>query len=261
MRCVLCSDRVAVRPATCDPCRSWLPRMIGDLRILAEQLATPEPPVRDVRVTPVRDPDAPAYALRDEAGRLVLRWRDPVAHAHPAGPVPGLNPQPRVSASHEAPVPINVGAVDLMLAPRRGAEIQPPLRLDPDAPLVVALEAWVDDWRWVRDAGERQPTPAVPTLTWWLAERVEWACDAYYGLAPFAESVRRYRTALRRALGLNDRPEYKAGVACPKCSQRTLWRRNGETWITCASCATMLSPDEYATQVTSLHRASTRGTF
>jgi ribosomal protein S27E len=37
----------------------------------------------------------------------------------------------------------------------------------------------------------------------------------------------------------------KQRVACPKCSQRTLERRNGETRITCTSCAATLSPDEY----------------
>lgn len=256
MHCVLCPDRVVTRPAVCDPCRSWLPRVVGDIRILAEQLATPEPQVRDDRVTPVRDPEHPTHALRDRTGRLVLRWRDPVAHAHPAGPVPGLNPQPRVATSHEAPIPINVGAVDLMLPARLR-----PVGGDGEASLASALDAWVRDWIWVRNAAERHPSPTVPLLTRWLADRIDWACDAYYGVADFAESVRWYRTALRRVLGVADRPEYKAGVACPKCSQRTLWRRNGEEWTTCASCAAMLSPEEYAAQVSTLHRAASRATF
>jgi len=255
MRCVLCPDRLVTRPAVCDPCRSWLPRVVGDIRILAEQLATPEPQVRDNRVAPVRDPDRPTHALRDRTGRLVLRWRDPVAHAHPAGPVPGLNPQPRVATSHEAPVPINVSAVDLMLRARPGAA-------GGDTPsLATALAEWIESWRWTRGLGEAQPLPAVAVMTYWLADRTEWACDTYYHVADFAESMRRYRTALRQVLGLADRPEYKAGVACPKCGQRALWRRNGEEWTTCGSCSAMLSPEEYAAQVSTLHHASSRATF
>lgn len=256
MRCVLCPDRVATRPTVCDPCRLWLPGVVGDIRILAEQLATPEAQVRDVRLAPVRDPDAPAYALRDAAGRLVLRWRDPVAHAHPAGPVPGANPQPRVSASHEAPIPINVGAVDLMLPARAGS-----LRGDGEVSLATALEAWVRHWIWIRAAAERQPAPTVPVMTRWLGDRVGWACDSYPEVAVFTEWMRWYRTALRRALGQSERSEYRRGVSCPKCGQRALWRRNGEEWTTCAACSAMLSPDEYATHVTALHQRSTSGTF
>lgn len=268
MHCVLCPDRVATRPATCNPCRLWLPRVVGDIRILAEQLAAPEAQVRDVRVAPVRDPDAPAYALRDDAGRLVLRWRDPVAHAHPAGPVPGLNPQPRVAGSHEPPAPINVGAVDLVSRARPGS-LRPHARgvlgLDADqigeVSLATALEAWVLDWRAVRDRSEMQPEPTVRVMTRWLGDRMEWACDGYPELAAFAEQMRLYCSALRRALGVSERHEYKAGVACPRCKLRTLWRRNGQEWIECASCPAMLSPAEYATHVTTLRRASSGSTF
>lgn len=261
MQCILCSDRLAVRPATCDPCRAWLPRVVSDIRILAEQLATPEPPVRDVRVTPVRDPDAPAYALRDTTGRLVLRWRDPVAYASPAGPVPGLNPQPRVAASHEAPVPINISAVDLALRARPGSLTVTGADQVGEVSLATALEAWVGEWRAARDAAERQPDLTVQTMTRWLSDRLDWACDAYPGLPAFAESMRLYRSALRRALGQAERPEYKWGVACPKCGQRALYRRNGQEWIECGACGIMLSPDEYDTQVVTLHKATLSGTF
>lgn len=256
MHCVVCSDRMAARPRVCDSCRSWLPRVVGDVRILAEQLATPEPQVRDVRVTPVRDPDHPTHALRDRTGRLVLRWRDPIAHASPAGPVPGLNPQPRVSASHEAPVPINVGAVDLGLRAR-------PSTYAPgtEASVATALDVWVESWRLERGAGEQHPGLTAHVMGRWLGDRIEWACDSYPAVPLFAEQMRLYRAALRRALGLTDRPEYKAGVACPKCAQRALWRRNGQEWTECASCGCMLSPDEYEAQVSSLHARSTRGTF
>jgi ribosomal protein L37AE/L43A len=170
----------------------------------------------------------------------------------PAGPIPGKRSAPRVAGSRGAPVPVNLTAVDLSLPARQGTRplhARAVLGLDEeqvgDLSVATVLETLVIDIIGLRGLGEHRPEPSVDALTRWLADRVEWVCDHHPDLPQFADDLRDCRAALRRALGLVDRDDYKEGVACPKCAQRTLSQRNGHVWVECAACNAMLSPDEY----------------
>jgi ribosomal protein L37AE/L43A len=240
--CTLCSDperrRLPDRPPVCEACRSWLAKLIGDLRILAEQLATPEPAVRDDRVS------------------LTLRWRDPVAHLFPSAPVPGQPTGPHVASVPGSRPPTALDPIDLALPARqgsRGPAARGVLGLDYEQggnlSLATALDTWVRDWAVLRGKGEGLPAPTVDALTRWLANRVEWACDEHPGIDEFAAEIREYCGTLRRVLGVSERAEYHDGVACAGCGQRALYRRPGGDWIECGGCPRLISPAEFAERV------------
>ncbi len=248
--CPVCWRRDPYHPQVCDPCRSWLDGLLGDIRIRAEELAQPQAPVRDVRIAPIRGRDG--YAIRDPFGNLVLRWRDPVANQQPAAPVPARSTQPRVSGAHERPAPINLTLVDLTLPAwpgSRGPYVRALMGLDDDQigdlSLATTLNTWTVDWITRRGMREHRPEPSVEVLTGWLRDRLEWACDEHDEIEGFAADIHVYRSALRRMLGLTERPDYKDGVACPKCKGWGLEQRNGSLWVECSLCPAMLSPTEY----------------
>lgn len=242
--CVLCPDRgrVPYRPPVCGACRSWLPGIIADLRILVEELTTTPPVITDRRVVPVLD----------LAGREVPLW-DPVIHAVPAAPIRGQRGGPRVfAAPPESTPPTSLDPIDLVLPARPGSL----WAADPGdgtrvggVSVATVLQAWARDWRTLRARGEGNPEPTVVVLTRWLSERADWACDDYPHLVDFAADVRFYRWELRRVLGRIDGPEYKRGVACPKCGLRALYRKPAGDWIECAGCPNILSPEEYTATV------------
>lgn len=253
--CVLCPDRerIPYRGLVCDACRSWLAGILGDIRILVEQVTEPEPVVRDDRTGTFT-----ARIWRKAVGWVTSTrdgWRDPIAFGQPAAPIPAPPAGPRVSTNPaESRPPIRLDAVDLAYRSNPGS-VGPHTRgiLGDDdqvgtLPVATALEAWAAEWIAAGCPGNHLPLPTVDTLTRWLADRVDWACDEYDTdeLVEFAAQMRSYRSALRWTLGLSDRPEYKHGVACPKCGMRTLYRQNASVFVECGSCPTMLSPQEYA---------------
>lgn len=255
--CVLCWRREPYRPPVCDACRSWLAGLIGDLRILHEQLTTPVPVVRDVKEWPlvnaVGQRHFPDWAQRD--GKP-LQHRDPIGTRLPAAPIPGPPTGPRASTIPGSRPPLPLGPIDLTLPARHGS-IRPHTRgilgLDTDQggrlSLATSLDSWVREFIRARAQGEHQPAPTVDVLTRWLADRTDWACDSFEQVADFAADLAGYRATLRHTLGLADLPEYKHGVACPQCDSRTLYRRNGCAWIECGSCPHILSPEEFAALV------------
>lgn len=163
-----------------------------------------------------------------------------------------------VTGSREAPVPIRVDAVDLTLPARPAPRPDPVWQLGHRS-AASTLDAWVRDWRRVRDRGERLPVPQVPVLCSWLFDRLDWACDHHYAVDEFSTDLGHLRSTLRRELGLFDVPESKV-VPCRSCELLTLERHNGSDWISCAnpSCGLLLSPDEYAAW-TALQYAHLRG--
>jgi hypothetical protein len=250
--CTLCPDRERIphHPLICDACRSWLAAMIGDIRILFEQLATLDPTIRDTRIAPVRGRDG--HAVRDPAGALVLRWRDPIGHDTPAAPVRGQYTGPRSASIPDSRPPLPLEPVDLTLPARRASRAlfaRAALGLDNlqvgSLSVATTLQAWADDWAAARALGEHRPEPTVDVLTRWLTNRLDWACGEYEDLPDFATEMRTYRAALRRALGQGRDEEYKDGVACPKCRQMSLHKPNGRIWIECGTCPNILSPEEY----------------
>lgn len=258
MHCILCPTRKRLpnHPPVCDACRSWLPGVLGDIRIHAEQLGQPVLPVRDTRIAPVRDPEDRRRALRTPAGRVVVCWRDPVAHAAPAGDIPGQKIGPRIGyVPPKSRPPLALDPVDLTLRSQPGS--LPLYGGDAQVGFVsvaTVLEAWVIDWITARGQREHRPEPTVTVLIPWLVNRLDWACDSYDQLVRFVDDMRGYRSVLRRVLGVSDRDEQKEGVRCQKCRMRTLFRRNGSLWVECGSCPELLSPEEYTT-LTSLQAA------
>lgn len=119
-------------------------------------------------------------------------------------------------------------------------------------PLAAVLDSWVRDWREIREAGEGLPDAHIADMTRWLQTRTDWACDNLDAeiLVSFADEIRSYRSAMAGILGIVDVPDYKYGVACPKCASLTLFRRiggpaDGSLWVECSTCTAMLSPSEY----------------
>lgn len=127
-------------------------------------------------------------------------------------------------------------------------------------PLAAVLDSWVRDWREARHLGEGLPDANVYGMCQWLHTRIDWACDEHEVVVQFAEEIRDYRSTMAGILGRIDVPDYKVGVACPKCDARALYRRiggvidsatgqpvrDGSLWVECAECPAILSPDEYA---------------
>jgi len=310
--CVLCPDRerIPFRGLVCESCRRWLATMVTDTDDYAAQLAAPPDLVPDGRVALVpvgvalnaAGEPVKRAAMRDKDDNLVMRRRDVASWMLPSGSQGNKAGDAPVSGSREAPVPINVDAVDIMMPSRQGSvpatlarasvvdvvtanhryvqmvdgdpeyvldEVTGTRRLflrDPNGfplfvdthdqighlPLAAVLDGWVRTWRDARNAGEGLPDVHIATMCRWLHTRIDWACDEFPAIADFAEEIRSYRSAMAGILGLVDVPEYKWGVACPKCKSLTLFRRiggrpDGSLWVECSTCPAMLSPDEYAT--------------
>lgn len=107
------------------------------------------------------------------------------------------------------------------------------------------LDSWARDWQtynWVT-----LPPASVSSLTQWLTERLEWACDHHPAIDDFADELRSITGATRAAAGLT-RPtaEVKLGVPCRECEKLTLFRWPGSDYVECGSCTVLLTPDEYA---------------
>ncbi len=267
--CILCPDgryRLPNRPPVCDACRSWLAGLIGDIRILAEQLVAPEAPLRDLRAAPMLEPgwvDGHAihdrHAARDKDGALVLRWRDPLGTAVPAGTTTGQHGGPRVASAPGSRPPTGLDRIDLAAPARlpnpvRGLSYYPRSLWPEDQvghqSIATMLDEWVREWVATRARGEHLPTATVDALTRWLAHRVEWACDEHPAIGDFAAEMRHLRSDLRGILGLSERPDYLTGVPCPQCDLLALYRRNGSVWVECSNCPNLLSPEEYADWLT-----------
>jgi hypothetical protein len=191
-------------------------------------------------------------AARDEHGNLKLRWRDPLGPTTSVGPIRGQLAGPRVTSIPDSHPPLPLDPVDLALPANpasRALFARASLGLDNEQvgslSVATVLEGWVRELIQARNEGEHRPEPTVDGLTRWLADRLDWACDEFELVADLADDLRTYRSALRTALGLSDRPEYLTGVPCRKCDLRALYRRNGSTWVECGNCPNLLSPDEY----------------
>ena len=157
---------------------------------------------------------------------------------------PGSGGGQKVSGTPEHRLPLNVDVLDLSMPP--------PLRHVHDElgdqvghPGVAAvLDSWARDWqthRW-----SHLPPPTVASLTGWLLERLEWACDEHPAIAEFADELRALTAVVRSAAGMTRPPvERKVGVPCRGCEYMTLFRWSGSDYIECSSCSVLMTPDEY----------------
>jgi len=217
--------------------------MLGDIRILFEEMTADAEVVLDVRTLDVFLADGrPAPLL------------DVVIQSAPAALVPSPPPGPRSRSIPESRPPLPLDPIDLAAParlpnPTRGRAYYPRSLWPEDQtghqPVATRLDEWVRAWIAARDRGEHRPQAVVAVLTRWLADRVEWACDEYGVVAEFATEMREIRSVLNGVLGHHDWPTRKDG-ACPKCDTRDLYVQNGSIWIECGSCdAPLMSPDEY----------------
>ena len=252
--CPLCYRRDPIQPPVCTPCRSWLPARIGDLRILFEQLAEPEPNAPDRPDWVALDWNSGDWRPAKNKPPVPLTRAGWLVHAHnlPAAPIPGT---PSGVARHMPPdsrPPLALGPVDVTSHAHPGS-LAPHARgilgLDEDQvgrlPLATVLEDWAREW--AKQRREHVFEANVPALTRWLADRADWACDEFEGIESFAQDVREWWGYLRGLLGLSTRPEYKDGVACPnpKCQQWTLYQEIGSDWVECGNCHKLLSQGEF----------------
>lgn len=169
----------------------------------------------------------------------------------PASLAAGGNAAEKVSGSREAPLPLRVDVLDLML-PSDLDPLVPDVRgtvyIDDQAGRVsvaTVLDGWVRDWCEVRESGEGLPVPTVAVLAGWLDVRLDWACDDHPAIDEFAKEIRDLLAAMRAAVGesgdkmvlgpcpaMGDRGPCGATlsgspwldvVECPRC--RTRWDR------------------------------------
>src|SRR5690349_5652729 len=120
----------------------------------------------------------------------------------PANLAPGRHHGQRVSGSREAPLPLRVDPLDLLM-PARAATVHDTYR-DQVGQVSIAsvLDSWVRDWRDVRDRGEGLPTPTVVDLARWLGNRLEWAADLHPAVDEFAAELRKMRGGLAAVVGV-----------------------------------------------------------
>jgi len=168
----------------------------------------------------------------------------------PANLLPGQAHGQRVSGSREAPLPLRVDPLDLMM-PARAAEPTAAARAFPedqmgDLSVASRLDSWVCDWRSSIRCGDIRPPPTVEELVRWLRVWLEEACDSHRAIDEFAEEMRELVHGLRVATGRNAvHPELKKGVPCRECERLALFRKPGSDFIECGSCGLLLTPEEY----------------
>jgi hypothetical protein len=106
------------------------------------------------------------------------------------------------------------------------------------------LDSWARDWQTYR--WETLPEPAVSSLTRWLSDRLEWACDQHPAVDDFADELRALVSRVRSAAGLTrPRAEVKWGIPCRDCEQVALYRWPGSDYIECGNCPVLMTGAEY----------------
>lgn len=154
----------------------------------------------------------------------------------------------RVTGSREAPVPLNVDALDLAL-PARVPEASAEGRKHPEDqvghPAVASiLDQWCRDWRDEMAFAQSLPVPTVPELARFLINRCDWAADRHPAVDEFASEMGRLRAVLRGVLGLIEPPaEFCDGVVCRKCDRYALYRESD--YVECDHCGLLYSESEY----------------
>jgi hypothetical protein len=119
----------------------------------------------------------------------------------------------KVSGGNVDPVaPINLDVVDLQ-APANGYDYtKMPSASDQigHVPVDTVLRAWVREFiRW-RGRPERMPG----AYTFWLADRSEWACDAYPNVGRYVAAIRKLENTLTHVTGVPKDDTFRIGH-CP----------------------------------------------
>jgi hypothetical protein len=238
VKCCVCQKRETERPLVCPPCRRGL---ADNLRALVD-----------------------AYAML-VVGEVLDGANDPVSQTLPAGTVRSESRGAPVTGSREAPVPVNLDVVDLMLPAGPGAIYDPLGDLAAMQtgliPVATMLDQWVRDWRDARGQDEHLPVPTVVILAGWLYNRLDWACDEFTAVDEFAAEVRDTLRACNRVAGnIPARPEVLIGVPCatPRCDGILMHdSTDPRYWAECGLCRRLWTEEEYRSW-TKLVAAQTR---
>jgi endogenous inhibitor of DNA gyrase (YacG/DUF329 family) len=155
---------------------------------------------------------------------------------------------PRVSGSHEPPLPLRVDALDLTM-PARGGTVHDDHGDQVGHPAVATvLDQWVDDWRGTRATGEGRPVSTVPALVGWLTVRLDWACEHHPAVDEFVAEMRRLRSTLRAVSGDAPARPQRLTVPCQDCNQLALVRvvARDVRPVCCRACGRSWSEEDYA---------------
>lgn len=251
--CAICQRRPYMRTRVCNPCRERLPLLVGEVADLYQQLESLDSGLdsewtvqqlikRPVPTTnPFRLPGWEPGPWTEQPGH------DPIAAVLPMNAKPSSG-GPRVTGSREAPVPVDIDAIDLTMPARNAAATSEAKRWPDDqvgrVAVATILDQWTRDWRDEMAFAQSLPVPTVPVLAKWLSDRCQWACDRHNFVGEFAGEMRRLRAILRGALGLIE-PELAIcdGVVCRDCDHYSLFRDAG--YVECGSCGLLYTEAEY----------------
>lgn len=256
-QCRGCRPRYAESGIVCNSDRTRIAAELDDIpQLHAEMEADADPADRtpwtvvqhNVPVPTTNPAQVPAWIPgpgRTEPGR------DDVARLLPMGMTRSGRNGGKVSGSRQAPIPVNVDRVDLLLPARpqtRRLYARGVLGIDTDQTghlsLSTELQSCVEEWIAWRGKGERAPQPTVPELARWLADRLDDAMDAFPGIDDFARDIAEYRATMRHILELNKAPrEMLIAVECKACDLAALYREDGHIW--CGNCRLYYSENDY----------------
>jgi hypothetical protein len=149
--CCICQRRPYERRQVCDPCRGRLSHTIAIVAHLWAQLVHPVPDpleewtVRQLRRLPVPTTNPARYPAWVPGPWITEQGYDPIAAAIPAQAKP-TDSSPRVSGSREAPVPVNLDAIDLTLPPGPGVIHDPNHDQIGQISVAAIMDQWARDW-------------------------------------------------------------------------------------------------------------------
>jgi hypothetical protein len=174
-----------------------------------------------------------------------LRRRDPVAGLLPAGAIRARVHEPSVTGSREAPLPIDVDAVDLTSPYRAGAATGDPRDQIGFLPVATVLDSWA---RYVRDSLRPDfhlPQGDVEHLVQFLHNHLADVIDRLPGCLPgLAGDLRHLGSALRQVLRETEpAPQPLLGVRCRRCQTMSAlvpWE-SGE-YVECHNCGQLYNP-------------------
>jgi hypothetical protein len=222
----------------CPADRARLERDLLAIPGLFRRVVDGEDPVSDHRWHEVVDADG------QPTGQL--RRRDPVAGLLPVGAVAARVHQASVTGSRDAPLPIDVDAVDLT-APARsvGAATGDARDQIGYLPVATVLDSWARHFRDCLRPGFRLPRPDVDSLVAFLDRHLLDAVEALPAVLPsFAGDLRALGSALRHILQENEPvPQPLLGVRCRRCrTMSTLVPWPTGEYVECRACGQLYNP-------------------
>lgn len=245
------------RPPVCDGDRRLISRYLGEIGVLIADLTSPEDPIIDGR----RYERFGIRYLEDgirEVVSLGTTWADPVAAVGGVAPINSRSKRPRVSGSHERPIPIDATALDLKAAARftgnsRGVADWPEDQVG-QLSVATVLDEWIRDVRSKIYPGLLLPPATIEEMVTWLRtpvgderSRIDDICDLHPQVADFAAAVQILRGSLRAATGETEpKPQRCPHVECKQCDLLMLFKHPGGD-VVCANpaCQAVLRPEEY----------------